>query len=824
MDPKELLDGLLGIEENDEVIDPNAPEIEPDIREAGNGALEVDFSGKPEPLLDTEFGANLAETLKSSELSRLADDIENWVEADERARDPWKRRFERGLKACGLILDPDDESKAPFPGAASVTHPLLLEACVQFQARSIAELFPATGPVKGDALGASNEALEEQAERVADFMNYQILYEDLTYFEDTDQMLMLLPLAGSAFKKSFYDPAWKTVRSVLCKAEHVLIPYACNSLHDTPRITHVIPKSHQDLLDLQDSGYYTNVPIQPPTEQPTRVSITDKLDDRQLSIADGDEEHILYEVHCSRKLPGDETALPYIITMEKDSRNILGIRRNWREDDEDKRKRLWFTHYKYLPGLGAYGFGLIHAIGGLGEAATGIIRAVLDAAAFASMQGGFKSRDAKFKGNVQITPGVYHDTDMTFEELSKAFYTPPFKEPSKALVDMLGGLVEAGQRFSSTTESMVGEANNNGPVGTTLALIEQGSKVFSAIHKRLHNSAGEEFRQRFELNSDHLPDQYPYAVSKESRRIARADFSDRISVKPVSDPNVWSQSQRIALAQGVLQLAESAPNLYDSFEAHRMMLEALRVPDIDILLPDPNNVPHSDPVSEGSYLLIGKPVKAHIDEDHQSHITVHQQQMQQFQAMPPEIANRVMPALVAHMAEHYAHAYRLQMSQMIGAPLPVLDTSPQRSDMGAQLDNEIAVAAAQAIQQQIAAQQQAMAMQQQAEAQQQQVAAQQGMQDQQAQADQQSQIAMQQAQVQNQIKDQQLAADIQRGNLKDAANFLRKAGATDIPPAMLVDTSQALGKNFAETLAEIKADEMAGQGGSPYPYTETAIQ
>lgn len=805
------------------LIDPFGADPAGSVTPAADGSIVVDFDadeGTPwEPPEDVgEFGENLVGQIKPTELAVLADEVVGWADADETAREPWLRRFEAGLKASGLVTDGEVQDTDDIIDAAMrITHPLLIEACVQFQSRAIQEMFPPSGPVKGDVAGHVTKALREQADRVADYLNYQMIHEDRTYFWDVDQMLLLLPLVGSAFKKSYYDPEWKTVRSVLCRATDILIPYTVTNLYDAARITHRFRMRHAKLQALQAAGYYADVNIPMPSgagDVSSAQALIDKVDDRQSSLADGDDEHTLLECHCEYEFPslGDDGVRPYIVTVDADTQQVLGVRRNWKPDDESRRARLRFTQYKYLPGLGAYGFGLFHAIGGLGEAATGLVRMILIGGAFNAMPGGFKSRTAKMAGSVSIKPGVFTDVDMTYEELQKAFWSPQFRDPGQALPALLGLLTEAGQRFSSTTEAMVGDANNTGPVGTTLALIEQGSKVYSAIHKRLHYSAGEEFRIRFELNAEHLPEQYPYAIGGQSRSIMRADFSDDVSVSPVSDPNIFSSAQRIAMAQGQLELARSAPAMYDLYEAHRRMLEAMRTPDIDDLLPDPNHVPHADPVSEGSYLLVGKPIRAHIDEAHDAHLAVHSAQLQQFQAMPPQIAGTALNALIAHMAEHLAQQYRMQMAQAMGLDLPALDLfARQRQEQGVDIGNSIALQAAWTIQQmEMAAQQQAMLQQagppgampadprQQADA---------------------ERFAARQAQ-----QDAALQADIDRDRIRQAADYLTQAGVVDIDPQALVQTAQQLGAGFAEALAVLRHAQAQQQGLAPFDQTALALQ
>lgn len=755
--------------------------------ELPDGGVEIDLDGgdgAAPPQYPLGHGENLADAMSSTEKATLAAQVLEWVDADKESRKPWLTRFEEGLKSLGILQKPED-ANAPFKGASTVVHPILIEHCVQFQARALKQLYPPQGPVKCGVLGKKTDEMQAQATRCEDFMNYQITVLDPTYFWDVDQMLFWLPMVGSTFKKSYPEddtPAF--IRSVFVKADNILVPYQATSLQDASRITHRIECSHHQMLRWQKRGFYSTTIIlpQPMESEPPQVqSSLDEADAKERVIPDGDAPHILYECHCEVQVESQNDYWPYIVTVEEASQSVIGIRRNWRQTDTNRRRRLWFTHYRYLPGLGFYGFGIVHLMGGLGDAVTGTVRLLLDSGAFASMQGGFKSKDAKLPASITLEPGVYKDVEMTSEELGKSFYSPPFKEPSRAVVDMHDRLVESGRRFGSTTEALVGDAKNTGPVGTTVALIEQSSEVFSGIHKRLHVAFGEEFRIRAELNGETLPDEYPYAVPGSDRNVLRADFDDRIDVIPVSDPNIYSSTQRIAIAQGELQLAQSAPEMYDTHEAHRRMLEALRSADIDTLLPNPKDVPPSDPVSEGSCLIVGRPVRAHIDEDHAAHMAVHQAQLEMLSANP--LAQATLPALQAHISEHLAFAYRLQMMQAIGLVLPPLDlTSKHREPMLSQeVENEIAVRAALAIQ------------------------------GQQAQAAAVPSPAQEQSAEREGVRDQEAQGKIGRDQLMAAAKFLNSKGVADIAPELLVDTAQKLGRNFEETLALIRNQQSGGQ-------------
>jgi hypothetical protein len=796
-----------------------------------DGGLELNYAPDAQAqAVVAEHDANLAETLSPKALNAIADQVVEWVEADQEAREDWKTRFEKGLEVIGVIEEGGEEG--PFPGAAKVVHPLIMEAAIQFQSRSIKELFPPAGPVKTIVLGAKTSEREAQALRVEGHMNYQMTVEDRSYFWDVDQMLLWLPLVGSCFKKSYYDARIGQLRSRFIKGADVLVPYTAKSMEDAPRFTHVFELSQTELRRRQLTGEYVDTELPEPAEPIKEAGddAIDEVDDRTPNLAEGDAPHTLYECHCEYEIPGESQEglpLPFIITVEKDSRAVLAIRRNWKVDDERKSKRGWFTHYKFFPGLGFYGFGYIHAIGSLGKAATGALRALLDSGAFATMQGGFKSKDARIAGkDIVLEPGVYHDTEMTAEELQKAFYTPPFKEPSPALVQLFQLLVEAGQRFASMTDVITGDATNNAPVGTTLALIEQSSQPFSAIHKRLHVAAGEEFRLRAELNAEYLPPFYPYEVHGEDRGVYATDYDARVDVVPVSDPNIFSSTQRIAMAQGVLELANSAPQMYDTYEAHKRMLEAMRVPDIDTLLPDPNDIPHADPVSEGAYLFVGKPVRAHVDEDHAAHLIIHQAQMQTVVNSP--LAETVQAALMAHIAEHVALQYQIQMSQLLGLPLPQPDLSnKKREGMDVAIANQIAMQAAMGIQNMQAMQQAQMQQQVQAEqegeaqaAQAENARADEGMQ-----AEQQRKDAAFQADEER--KNLALEAQITRDQIKAASDYLKQVGAMDIDPMQLIQTARELGTSFDEALRILREAQMgglgSGQGQGPAPIAQEAL-
>jgi hypothetical protein len=588
---------------------------------------------------------------------------------------------------------------------STIVHPMIAEAATQFNARAIAELYPSGGPVKAVIIGDPNEELEEQARRVREFMNYQITQEMPEYFPDLDQMLFHLPLVGQTFKKIWWDSNLERQCSQFVKAEDFVVAPESKDIQTSPRYTHVIRMPKNDYNRYVESGYYLpsddkGGDIDPSGDVVGEVEGVDQYGDEAQ-----DEVMTLLEMHVYENFEDEdaEVAIPYVVTIDYDNENVVSIRRNWHEDDERKVRREWFVSYKFLPGLGFYGFGLYHLIGGLGKAATGSLRALLDSAAFANMQGGFKLRGRVSGGEMQVNPGEFVDLDATVDDVNKAIMPLPFKEPSGSLFQLLGFIVDAGQRFASTADLNVGDVNPNAPVGSTVALIEQGSKSFSAIHKRLHYSQGQEFKLISSLNAENLPDQFTFSLIGGSSEIFAADFNDRIDVLPVSDPNIFSTAQRIAQAQSVLQMAQSAPEMHDMYEAYKRMYEAIRIPNIDEILLKPEDAPRLDPIDENVATMYGKPIKAFPEQDHDSHIAVHMQFIQDPSLAGNPGAKAMQPILVAHIAEHVALLYRTRMEAGVGVPLPPVpdykSTEYEAKDIDPQLDNLISQRAAQVVQQ-----------------------------------------------------------------------------------------------------------------------------
>jgi hypothetical protein len=662
--------------------------------------------------VDDEFDSNLASEIDQKELDGKASSLIGVYESDRSARDEWEERYKKGLKT----LDPDGglqegEDERASRGLSIVVHPLIAEAATQFNARAIAELYPAGGPVKTTIIGEPDEETEDQARRVREFMNYQITQEMPEYFPDLDQMLFHLPLIGQTFKKVWWDSNLNRQCSQFIKAEDFVVAPDSKDLYTSPRYTQLIRMPRNDYNRYVASGWYL------PAEYVG--DSYDPVDDTSAEVEGvdpyGDDSHDeivnLLEMHVYESFDGtdgsdedddDSVALPYVITVDYDAEKIVSVRRNWKQDDEEKNRRDWFVSYKFLPGLGFYGFGLYHIIGGLGKAATGSLRALLDSAAFANMQGGFKLKGRVSGGEIDVNPGEFVDLDATVDDVNKAVMPLPFKEPSSVLFQLLGYIAEIGQRFASTADLNVGDVNPNAPVGSTVALIEQGSKSFSAIHKRLHYSQGQEFKLLAALNAENLPETVEFSISGENSSIRAEDFDDRIDVVPVSDPNIFSTAQRIAQAQAVLQMAQSAPQLHDMYEAYKRMYEAIRIPNIDEILKEPKEAPRIDPIDENVSVLYGKPIRAFPEQDHESHIAVHIQFMSDPSLAGNPGAKTMQPILIAHIAEHVALLYRSRMQASIGVPLPNLpdirDKEFQMEDIDPQMDMMISQRAAQVVQ------------------------------------------------------------------------------------------------------------------------------
>lgn len=647
---------------------------------AQNGGALSGVAPPPQP-----FDANLADGMDENILKEIGNELIEIIAADLASRKDWEQRISRGLAMIGLVDFAFEDGKAPFEGAATVVHPMLAEAGVQSMARAVEELLPAQGPAKTLVMGVEDEDKRAAADRVADHMNYQLTIEDEAYFEETNKLHLYNSWFGSVFRKGYHD--YLTDKNVLRMVYgiDIILPYDATSSHTSPRITHRFKLIDNDLKRMMKAGAYRKAELSEPSDpEPNEAQAAlDGVDAITEVRHDKDLIYTIYEIDIPWDLKGyedpDGISLPYTITLDKDSEKVLAIRRCWKEKDPLKCRRTRYAPYSYLPGLGPYGYGLLHMLGSLADAASGALRGLLDSATWANMQGGFVAKDANPKsGTLARSPNEWLQLDMTAEELKNAFYTPPATTPSTAMFQLLGMLTELGRRFAGTMDLMVGDGKNNGPVGTTIAMIEQGQKIYSSIHKRGHASVGIELRMLYELNAENIPEEgYPYKIPGDDLTVFRQDYDETIvSVVPVSDPNIFSQTQRIAQAQAVYEMYLKEPHKFVAYEVYKRVLTSLKISDIDtLLIDDTKPVPPMDPVSENMAMATGRPVKAHEGEPHQAHLAVHMA----FVTHPqfggnPEAQKMIMPAMMAHMAEHVALLYADIMRQF-GVQVPQADMS-----------------------------------------------------------------------------------------------------------------------------------------------------
>ena len=686
--------------------------IEDVLEVESDGSINIDISEDDEEEEEefvnpykTDHYANLAEDLDKDRLSEISSDLLTKFENDKSSRKDWEDQYSKGLKMLGVISEERDD---PFPGASGVHNPLMAEAATQFQARAISEMFPPGGPVKTQIVGKISEERERQAQRVQEFMNYQITQLMPDYFSELDQMLFNLSLAGSAFKKVYYDTTLDQVCTKFIPAEDLVVSYSTTELDTSPRYTQIMKLTTNDVKKYMKSGFYRDLKLSQASDDGEDTQIQQTLDEIDgINPGNSDQTRQVLEFHVDYNVANDEDdiELPYIITIDRSSQQVLAIRRNWKEDDELQNKRVYFIHYKYLPGLGFYGFGLIHMIGGLQHASTGALRALLDSAAFANLNGGFKAKGARIEGgDITVSPGEWVEVEAYGDDLRKSFIPLPFKEPSPTLMQLLGILTESGRRFSSIADAMVGDAASSAPVGSIVAQIEQGSKVFSAIHKRLHMAQGKELKLIGELNGEFLDNEYPYEIIGDEKMIRRKDFDGRVDIIPVSDPNIFSAAQRIAMAQTELQLAQSAPNIIDVKKAYERLVRALNIPNPDELLIADMEPKRMDPVSENMAVLNGKPIEAFADQNHTAHIAVHQQ----FLSDPRFGGNKqaqqaILGPMLAHLGEHLAFQYR-QTMQSIGQQagmnmeLPLIDFEEEETGLSPDIENALSQFEAQSAQ------------------------------------------------------------------------------------------------------------------------------
>ncbi len=598
-----------------------------------DGGAEVAFDPSKVMMEGSEnHFANLAEYLEDDVLGPLGSELKGMFLDYKSSRKDWEDSYTKGLDLLGFKYEDRGE---PFQGASGATHPVLAEAVTQFQSLAYKELLPASGPVRTQIIGAPNTAKEQQSERVKEFMNYQLMSEMKEYEQEFDQMLFYLPLSGSTFKKVYYDELLGRAVSKFVPADDLLVPYSATSLEDADSIIHKINISENDLRKQQVGGFYRDIELGDASDMDD--SIADK--ERELEGVRKSEKspdmYTLLECHVDLDLEGFEDnnpqtgeatgiKLPYIVTIEEGSREVLAIRRNYEANDPKKKRINYFTHFKFLPGLGFYGFGLIHMIGGLSRTATAALRQLLDAGTLSNLPSGFKTRGIRVRDEAQsIQPGEFRDVDAPGGNLREAFMPLPFKEPSGTLLQLMGVVVSAGQRFASIADMQVGEGNQGAAVGTTVALLERGSRVMSAIHKRLYNSLKNEFRLLVRIFSLYLPPEYPYDVVGGQRMVKKTDFDDRVDVLPIADPNIFSQTQRISLAQTQLQLAQTNPKIHNLYQAYRSMYEAIGIKNVDLILPPPAPPQPMDPSMEHIQSMAGKKFQAFPKQDHKAHIDAH---------------------------------------------------------------------------------------------------------------------------------------------------------------------------------------------------------
>ena len=636
------------------------------ITELPDGGAEID-TDLSEGIDQTNipFDANLTEYIKDSDLMDMANDCISSYETDSNSRKDWHDTYVKGLDMLGFKYE---NRTQPFEGASGVVHPLLAESVTQFQAQAYKELLPPGGPVNTEIVGEITPKEEEQSKRVKDYMNYQITHVMKEYDPDMDQLLFYLPLAGSAFKKVYYDSLLQRAVSKFVAGEDCVVNYMASSLEDASRITHVIKMSANDLRKQQVQGFYRDVPIvsgSVSTVNDIREKVNE-LEGVQNTLSEDDDEHVILEMHTDADIPGFEdpngVKLPYIVTLDQYSEQILSIRRNWNEADALKTKKQYFVHYKFLPGLGFYGFGLIHMLGGLSRTATSVLRQLIDAGTLANLPAGFKARGMRIRDDdTPLQPGEFRDVDVTGTSIKESLLPLPYKEPSQTLFQLLGYCVDAGKAFAAIADMKMGEGNEQNPVGTTLALLERGTKVMSAIHKRLHYAQGIEFNLLATVFQMYLPPEYPYMVRGGNRMIKQTDFDERVDILPISNPNIFSMSQRVMLAQQQLQLAQANPQLHNIREAYRRVYQALDVDNIDALLKaDPDTPQPKSPAMENSLAMRGETPKAFPQQNHKAHIDTHGEFM--FTRMV-QINPQLYAMLEGHIMEHISLMAALQVEQ-----------------------------------------------------------------------------------------------------------------------------------------------------------------
>ena len=666
-----------------------------------------------------EFNANLAEDIPDDILAEIAGDLISEYEEDVSSRKDWMQTYVDGLELLGMKIE---ERSEPWEGACGVYHPLLSEALVKFQSETIMETFPAAGPVKTQIIGKETPAKKEAAERVRDDMNYQLTDVMVEYRGEHERMLWGLGLSGNAFKKVYFDPSLNRQVSVFVPAEDVVVPYGASNLETAERVTHVMRKTENELRKLQVAGFYRDIELPEPSN--TLDDVEKKIAEKMGFRATTDDRYKLLEMQVYLNLPGyedkdedgDETgiALPYIVTIDKSSQEVLAIRRNYQPDDDMKQKRSHFVHYGYIPGFGFYHFGLIHLIGAYAKSGTSLIRQLVDAGTLSNLPGGLKTKGMRTKGDdTPIAPGEFRDVDVASGTIRDNILPLPYKEPSQVLMSLMNQIVDEGRRFASAADLKVSDMSAQAPVGTTLAILERTLKIMSAVQARIHYAMKQEFRLLKTIIADYTPEEYSYEPVEGSRRAKKSDY-DNVEVIPVSDPNAATMSQKVVQYQAVMQMAAANPQIYDQVELNRQMLEVLGIKNIGKLVPSAEDQKPKDPVAENMAVMNMKPVKAFIYQDHEAHIAVHMSAMRD-----PKIAaiigqnpqaQTMMAAMMAHINEHVAFEYRKQIEQQMGIPLPAPDEELQ-PEMELEISRMMAMAAQKLLQKDTAEAQQQQAQQ-----------------------------------------------------------------------------------------------------------------
>jgi|TARA_R100000455_G_C6273169_1_gene130438 hypothetical protein len=702
--PATPVDGTVEQEPEDSAISIAIENPESVAIETDDGGMIIDFDPNAIPVGDQGFDSNLADFMDDDALTELGNDLVSAYNGDKESRSDWEETYTKGLDQLGLKIE---ERTQPWAGACGVFHPMLSEAVIRFQSQSITEMFPAQGPVRTKIVGKITDDKQKQAKRVEDYLNYLLTYEMSEYRTETEKMLFSLPLAGSAFRKVYFDPSLDRPSSIFVPAEDVVVNYGASDLETCERATHVMRKSSNTIRKMQVNGFYRDVEL--PAGSQNLSDITKKYNDitGEQDTYNYDQSHTILEMQVDLDLEGFEDtdskgkqtgiAIPYVVTIDYPSGIVLSIRRNYYEDDPNKIRRMHFVHYQYLPGLGFYGFGLIHMVGGLAKSATSILRQLVDSGTLSNLPGGLKARGLRIKGDdTPIMPGEFRDVDVPGGAIRDNITFLPYKEPSGTLYQLLQNIVEEGRRFASISDMKISDMNNQAPVGTTLALLERNQKVMSAVQARLHASMRKEFDILVGIVKDFTEPKYPYEMDEEEF-IKVSDFDNRVDILPVSDPNAATMAQRIMQYQAAMQLAQSSPEMYNLPELHRQMLEVLGIEDVDAIVPDTDDIKPVDPVTAVQNLINGKPVKAFIEQDHEAHIATiaaaqeNPEIMQIVQRSPK--APTILAAASDYVNQHLTMLYRKQVEEEMGIELP-----PEGEPLPADVEKRISALVAEAAQ------------------------------------------------------------------------------------------------------------------------------